>query len=251
MKKKGLFLLKSTEKVAKEAASFILAEAGGVKKVSKELRRDVKIVADRKLEKYIIDKVTGYSGYPILSEECGFLGKHQPGSYYWIIDPLDGSLNFSRGLPLCCISISLWQGMAPVLGVIYDFNRNEMFSGSIGGGAHLNGLPINVSTIKKKSKAILCTGFPAGSNFSVTSLNRFVNDIKTYKKVRLLGSAALSLAYVACGKVDAYYEKGIKLWDVAAGLCLVQAAGGKFSLKILENKDAYAVKADNGKLFKK
>ena len=135
--------------------------------------------------------------------------------------------------------------MHSVLGVVYDFNRNEMFSGLIGQGAWLNGKPIKVSNTKKKSRAILCTGFPVSSDFSSKTLLRFVENIMEYKKIRLLGSAALSLAYVACGRADVYVENGIKLWDVAGGIALVEAAGGQAQYAALDKENILTVKGSN------
>jgi len=207
-------------------------------KVEQDLDRDVKIAADKKLESFIIEHLIKETQFSILSEETGAVTKSSSNSkYHWIIDPLDGSLNFSRGIPVSCISIALWKDMEPLLGVVYDFNHNETFSGIVGEGAWLNNKPITVSNITEISKAVLCTGFPVSTDFSMKSIFKFSEKIREFKKVRLLGSAALSLAYVACGRADIYFENDIKIWDVAAGLALVKAAGGvvKYSRTIKKN----------------
>jgi myo-inositol-1(or 4)-monophosphatase len=208
-----------------------------------DLPRDVKIKADTRSESFITEELSMKSPYPILSEENDLTKiELNDNEYCWIVDPLDGSLNYSRGIPINCISIALWKGMEPLLGVVYDFNRNEIFTGIANQGAWLNSIPIKVGTVKEKSKAVLFTGFPVGTNFSQKSLLAFVNDIKEYKKIRLLGSAAVSLAYVACGRGDCYRENDIKIWDVAAGLALVKAANGL--IKYTFSKNTYTLKVE-------
>lgn len=196
--------------------------------VTDDSGRDIKNLADVEAEKIILDKLNN-SGIPILSEEKGESGG-SPGTglaaLKWIVDPLDGTLNYTYGIPFCCVSVSLWEDDKPVLGVVYDFNRDELFSGIVGKGAWLNDTPIKPSEIFIAENAVLATGFPVNRDFSFGSLEKFIVDIKKFKKKRLLGSAALSLAYVACGRFDAYREDGIMLWDVAAGVALVEAAGG-------------------------
>ena len=237
-------LLDQGRSIAQEAAASLKADNS--RRVTQELRRDVKIVADQRLHEIILKSLQEKSSYPVLSEEGRMIPFEEiNSSYYWIVDPVDGSLNFSRQIPLCCISIGLWKGMEPVLGVIYDFNRDELFSGLVGNGAWLNGYSIQVSPIQADSEKILCTGFPVATNFSLEGLTSFIKQIQNYKKVRLLGSAALSLAYVASGRVDAYQENSIALWDVGAGLALVKAAGGHINYRQTQTAMRFAVKAWN------
>jgi len=198
---------------------------------------DVKIKADRKSEELIL-KCLGISNIPFLCEESGAVTtqkrnkcKGDNSNLIWIIDPLDGTLNYYQGIPLSCVSIALYNGKKPILGVIFDFNHGELFSGIVGCGAWLNHKPIQSSPVNEISKAVLCTGFPVNTDFSSPALSRFIDEIQHFRKVRLLGSAALSLCYVACGRADAYKEDNIMLWDVAAGLALVQSAGGAVKLK--------------------
>ena len=147
----------------------------------------------------------------------------------WIVDPLDGSINFLRGIPSCAVSIGLIKDGEPILGVVYDFNREEMFSGIVGEGAWLNGRDIYISKVREKSEAIIMTGFPSYTDYSTEALDKYISMVQSFKKIRLIGSAALSLAYVASGRADAYYEKDIKIWDVVAGLALVKSAGGNYT----------------------
>ena len=249
------YFFKVAKQAALEAGSYLASNQASLKAIQTNDRRDVKIKADRHSENMIVKALRSHTAFPIFTEESGLIpaaGKDenaQTNEYQWILDPLDGSLNYSREIPTCCISIALYSKMEPVLGIVYDFNRNELFSGVVGTGAWLNKQAINIGTIKSKKEAILCTGFPVSTDFSSKALLGFVENVRGFKKVRLLGSAALSLAYVAAGRVDVYEEKDIKLWDVAAGIALVRAAGGTVHIipGVVEN--AYWVKGSNETLM--
>jgi myo-inositol-1(or 4)-monophosphatase len=245
-------LLKLARNIAITAHKEILTDYSQMRKVREKLQRDVKIIADQELDSFIVEQLSIKSDFPVLSEESGLhQASNSKKNYRWIVDPLDGSINFSRGIPICCISIAFWQDMTPLFGVVYDFNREELFTGIVGEGAWLNDLPISISTTKNASNAILATGFPTSSDFSKDALLKVVDNIKRYQKIRLLGSAALSLAYVACGKVDVFQEKNIKIWDVAAGIALVKAAGGMTQLLPSKVKEIVTVQASNSNLFEK
>src|SRR6266851_4415081 len=194
--------------------------------------KDIKLAADRQSEQMIVDVLRSNSTFSILSEETGEIGEspalHQP---RWLVDPIDGSYNYKRGIPACCVSIALWTSQAPLLGVIYDFTREELFSAIVGEGAWLNRDRLQITVARRRREAVLFTGFPVGSKRTASDLGRLAREMSAYKKVRMIGSAALSLAYVACGRGDVYHEDGIMLWDVAAGLALLRAAGGRFVLK--------------------
>jgi len=216
---------------------------------------DVKIRADRESEEIIIERLAG-SHLPIFSEEAGAVTtgkekkrKDDKSSLVWVIDPLDGSLNYHQGIPFSCVSIALYEGKNPILGVVYDFNRSELFTGLVGVGAWLNHDPVKPSQVDEIPAAVLGTGFPVNTDFSSQSLSRFIGQIQRFRKVRLLGSAALSLCYVACGRIDAYQEENIMLWDVAAGCALVQASGGEVQIENFRDPEApLTVTATNGKL---
>jgi myo-inositol-1(or 4)-monophosphatase len=235
VKKSTIEYLKMAKEISKEAGGEIIDNISNAREPYSSEGKDVKVRGDLISETIILKQLQRCSTLPVLSEEKGKIGDFGSEQPYWIVDPLDGSLNFSRGLPLCCISIALWQKKSPLLGVIYDFNRNELFSGIVGQGAWLNEQSIQVSTVKEKKNAVLTTGFPIRTDFSKEGILKFTNDIQQYKKVRLLGTAALSLAYVACGRVDAYHEQYIMLWDIAAGCAILQAAGGRFEIKEKED----------------
>ena len=213
---------------ATRAGRFLLENIGVNVDIVAEETREIHFQFDLAAEKIIIDALQNGSVYKIITEESGLIEATAAESeYVWIVDPLDGSINYSEGIPLSCVSVSLWKNSEPVLGVIYDFNRDQIYTGVIGLGAWVNNLPIRVKPCRSPDKAILCTGFPSSMDLSADSLNRFINQVKKFRKIRMIGSAALSLAFVASGKVDAYYEKNIKIWDVAAGLAIVKAAGGE------------------------
>ena len=214
---------------AKTAGKFLQDVSKSNIQIVEDLTRDIKLKADMESETLILNILKQNSHFPILTEERGLVttsNSPMEKEYQWIVDPLDGSMNFSRGVDVCCVSIALWQDSNPVLGVVYDFNRNEIFTGFVNGGAWLNGNPISTGKVREKSKSVLATGFPVSMNFSQKSLSTFTQNFSKYKKIRMIGSAALSLAYVASGRFDIYQEKNIKIWDVAAGLALVKAAGG-------------------------
>jgi len=246
--------LEIAEYAAREAGQFLVNCPTESRFVEKHLRRDSKLLADRESENIIVDILSSQSDYSILTEETGLVkqsSKSASNDPFWVVDPLDGSVNFSREIPMCCISIGLWGGNNPLLGVVYDFNRGEIFSGIANSNSTLDGKRIEVSETSNIEDAILCTGFPVNTDFSTRSLSDFVQHVSDYKKVRLMGSAALSLAYVACGRVDSYIEEDIMLWDVAAGLALILGAGGRFSLSSGRHKWSYKVYASNKNIAEK
>jgi len=246
--------LKGLLSIAKEASlrgGSVLSRSGSSgRKIEADFRRDIKIAADRRSEKAIVDLLRKETKFPILTEESGLLkADGAKGDLTWIVDPLDGTMNFSRGMSISCVSIGLWEGEDPVLGAVYDFNRAELFSGIAGHAAWLNGRRISVSSTRSKGDAVLLTGFPSRTDFSSRAIGSFIDNVRSYKKVRLLGSAALSLAYVASGKADAYFEKDIMIWDIAGGAPIVMAAGGKCRIERSPRADTYIVYASNKQLF--
>jgi len=214
--------------------------------------RDVKLSADRESEKFLKTLFAEETEYPVLGEEYGMDGSERKDGIRWIIDPLDGTANYQRDLPIYGVSIGLWQNETPLLGVIRDIPRKETFSAISTGpkkGAWIDESgPIRVGGITEKKQAFIATGFPIYSDFSPKAIARFAEEISQYKKVRLLGSAAIMLAYVACGRVDVYRERDIAVWDIAAGLAIVVGAGGEIELKPSEKVNCYSVFASNGKL---
>lgn len=227
--------LRLAKEAAKLAGSVLKSTISGFEVVDRT-GKDIKLRADSESEAILLETLSQHSEYPILSEEFGEKGLSDTNSYFWIIDPLDGTANFSRHIPINCISIALWQGEVPVLGVIYDFNNNEMFSGIVGEGSWCNEQKILVSSVENVSEAILATGFPVNRCYSTEALTAFLSDIQRFKKIRMFGSAAMSLAYLAAGRVDAYKEENIMLWDTAAGIAIVKAAGGWVETEVSNTK---------------
>lgn len=225
-----------------------------VNKIS-DIKKDIKLELDSYLNEKIISYLRNNFKFEILSEESEKdVDFTTINSLVWIVDPLDGSLNFSRNIPISCISISLWENKLPIYGLIYDMNRNELFKGYCKNNsdnnkeAYLNGRIIKVNNINNIDKGVLCTGFPSWRDYGTDSLNEFINKVKSWKKLRLLGSAAISLAWVASGRTDAYIEEDIRIWDVAAGMALVKSAGGSIFIQPNERKNFVTAIATNGNI---
>ena len=221
--------LEVAKKASEIAASLLTDHKDKINEILSNEGRDVKLKADLESEKLIKEYLLINSDFPILAEESG--ANKDLGNSFWVVDPLDGTSNYSRDFPMCCISIALIYENDIVLGVINDFNRSSLYEGSISSKAKLNGQNIDVSSINKKSKATLSTGFPAKGNFNDEFMMELSKELINWKKVRMIGSAAMSCAYVASGQFDQYQERGIFLWDIAAGLSIIKAAGGNYSYK--------------------
>ena len=201
--------------------------------------KDTKLKADIESEDLIKTIIKEQSSFPILAEESG-KSNDDLGDTFWVIDPLDGTANYNRNIPICCISIGLVNDMKPILGVIYDFNNDEMYVGDTYSKKSLmNDQIIKVSNISNKEDGILITGLPHDSDYSQQSLNSMIDDMKKWQKIRMMGSAAMAACYVASGKVEQYQEKGIYLWDVIAGAAIVESSGG--AAKILNQKENFQV----------
>lgn len=227
----GLFDL--AKRAAALAGGQLRAHRADWSTVKEVQGREVKVDADKRAEGLILDLITRESSVPILSEEAGWVGPHLAEAvdeYAWAIDPLDGSVNYISGYPHCGVSIALLRGKKPVLGVIDLFLLGETFSGVVGKGAWLNGTPVAVSQVDHPSRGILNTGIPARAQTDDPAFVRYMNEMLSWRKVRMMGSAAAALAYVAAGRADGYREQGAMLWDVAAGCALVEAAGGRATL---------------------
>ena len=237
-----LFKLKDAAiNASKNAGDYLNTQKDAKKEILSEIGRDIKLEIDQNTEKLIRGELQS-TGIEVLGEE---FGGGKPEGLQWVIDPLDGTANYFRGLDQCCVSIALLDGTVALIGIIYNFNTDEIYSAVKGHGAFLNDLPIKVSDIKEKNKASLTTGFPASE--SLESSMEFLEGLKEWKKIRMFGSAALSCAYVASGKCDFYAEKGVYLWDFAAGICLVQEAGGNVKYESLDDQ-RYSVKFSNNLL---
>ena len=237
-------------KVTAEAADFIRSQAGKVEVGEIEIKSRNSLVSfvDKQAEKILVmglERIIGEAGF-ITEEETV---TQQKSEYTWIIDPLDGTTNFLQQIPVYAVSIGLMHGDQLILGVVSDVERNETFYAWKGGGAWCNGLPIRVSDRLDIADAVVATGFPYASRDVLPQLTSvFEYFLKNARGMRRLGSAAIDLAYVACGRFDAYYETTLNPWDIAGGIILVEEAGGivsDFSGKsdMLENGQVIAAPA--------
>tara|TARA_B100000212_G_scaffold186695_1_gene140828 strand:+ start:510 stop:1247 length:738 start_codon:yes stop_codon:yes gene_type:complete len=222
-----------------KAGDFLNKSKLEKKEIYEEEGRDIKLIIDQDTEKLIRGRLQE-TDIPILGEEYGGVISKEK---YWVIDPIDGTANYFRGLDECCVSIALMEGNEALIGVIYNFNNNQIYTAIKNEGAFLNNVKISVSDIASRNKASITTGFPASE--TIESSMNFLENLKGWKKVRMFGSAALSCAYVASGKCDYYAERGVYLWDIAAGICLVQEAGGCADLKPIDEERYEVVFSNN------
>jgi myo-inositol-1(or 4)-monophosphatase len=221
--------LDTAKKAATKAGHILLSNKSNLNKILSSTKKDIKLQADVSAETVIKDIIKSESTLPILAEESG-LSSERISSTYWVVDPLDGTANYSRNIPICCVSIGLISNLKPVLGVIYDFHNDDLYEGSIDTNALLNNNEISVSKVENFHDGVLLTGLPNNTDYSDSALLKMVKDFQNWRKVRMIGSAAMASAYIASGKADLYTEKKTYLWDIAAGAAIVNAAGGEASI---------------------
>jgi myo-inositol-1(or 4)-monophosphatase len=215
------------ETLSKEIGNWMKAQTTVSENIA-EVKSENNLVTyvDKESERRFVE------GLKHILPEAGFVaeegtGAPAPSGLNWVIDPLDGTTNFVHGMPVWCTSIGLCQGNEAIAGVIYDPSSNECFTAWKGGGAFLNGQPIRISTIPSLEQSLFATGFPYddfGREEAYIAL--FRDMMRSTRGLRRLGSAALDMAWAACGRVEGFYEYGLNPWDVAAGCIIVQEAGG-------------------------
>jgi len=205
--------------------------------------RDIKLQIDTDTEQIIKKSIGSQNAFAILGEETGLSA--DLGEFYWVVDPLDGTSNFLRNIPISCVSIALMQNLTPILGVIYDFNHDDLYYGHQKSNAFLNEERINVSEYSEKNKSTLVTGIPAKTHYSDAEFKEMIQDFQNWKKIRMIGSAAMASVYVAAGRAEIYKEKGIFLWDIAAGAAIVNAAGGIATLSNIQDDNRVDAKFTN------
>ena len=232
--------IQTAKDAAKAAGKLLEANKQDLNQLIYSSDTDIKLKADVKAENLIKSILSDRSNFPILAEESG-KSENNLDEIFWVVDPLDGTANYTRDIPLCCVSIALIHKMQPVLGVIYDFNNNNLYEGLLDEEAKLNGRVIKVSEVKTAKEGILITGLPNNTDYSDSALLSMVKDFQEWRKVRMIGSAAIASCYVASAKADVYKEFGTYLWDVSAGAAIVNAAGGK--AEITNYRDNYQVDA--------
>lgn len=238
--------LRIAEEAAQAAGGLLRANFGCLLKVDENLSHDIKLELDKRSQTLIEAMILArYPDHAIYGEE-GLRGV-QDSEYQWVIDPIDGTVNFFYGIPHFAISIALRQDKKVIAGVIYDPMRDEMWSVAKDAPATLNGHPIRVSDRTSLGEAMVSVGFSKTIDSIERGLPLFDRMVRSAKKCRMMGSASLDIAYVACGRLDAYVESRISLWDIAAGLLLVEAAGGKIDLRPVPNEpEKYSIVATSG-----
>jgi myo-inositol-1(or 4)-monophosphatase len=220
-------ILQIVEVIIRQAGTVLLEGYGNVRHIQQKGVIDLVTEFDKRSEEVIISSLQQeFPEHAILAEESGH--NHTVSEYQWVIDPLDGTTNFAHGLPIFSVSIALLKNNSPILGVVYDPLRNEMFSAEVGDGASLNHNPIHVSPRTDLGQAVISTGFPYDLRVNPrNNLAQFVQFQLRTQAVRHLGSAALDCSWTAMGRLDGYWEFGVKPWDVAAGALIVREAGGR------------------------
>jgi myo-inositol-1(or 4)-monophosphatase len=223
-------MLSKVETAAREAGAILLQVADAGMEISSKNHHELVTTADLRSEEFLRKRLAE------ISAEAGFLGEESSGGRFppppfWVVDPLDGTNNYAHGYPMFSVSIALWDGEEVILGCIYDPLREECFSAETGRGASLNGHGISCTERRSLEESIVATGFPYHRaeddlGLDLGALEYFLGRVQG---VRRCGSAALDLAYVACGRLDGFFEEYLKPWDMAAGSLIVREAGGLVS----------------------
>jgi myo-inositol-1(or 4)-monophosphatase len=225
--------LEAAVEIAREAGAILSELAQRRESVNSrafELKGDFDLVteADRASEKLIVQRLRErFPGHAIVAEEGG--GVTSASGYCWYVDPLDGTTNFAHGFPVYNVTLGLEKDGELIAGAIFDPTRDEMFSASRGGGAYLNGRKISVSETAFVEDCLVATGFPSRKRHQSVNVHFYYQLAMLSHGVRRAGAAAIDLAYVACGRLDAFWEFGLNPWDMAAGILLIEEAGGKVS----------------------
>lgn len=211
--------------LANEAGNILLRFFNTKVCVEYKGRIDAVTEGDTKSERYILGAIRNeYPNHSILAEETGWDGRDA--EYLWIIDPLDGTSNYVHGYPFFCVSIALYQNGSPLAGCVRDPTREETFFAFRGKGALLNGGKIKVSTVDCLDRALVATGFSYEKTSRRNNLQYFNRILPNIMGIRRDGAAALDSAYIAAGRLDGFWELKLKPWDTAAGILLVEEAGG-------------------------
>lgn len=256
MKKSELQKVLTVAVLAARAAGKLMRQnLRETKVVNEATSHDIKLELDVRCQKLIEKILAGaFPKIAVLGEEgdTGNTGEE----LRWVVDPIDGTVNFAYGIPHACVSIALQrrikgENYESVVGVVFDPFQDELWTAILGGKAFLNGRSISVSKRAKLADAIVSIGFAKSKSNTERGLPYFAWLVRRVRKVRMLGSAALGLTYVASGRLDAYIERGVSLWDVAAGGLIIECAGGKFWTQPIPGKCKVRMLASNGLLHRK
>lgn len=265
--------LASVVDAAEAAGALMRKNLRAEKKANEITSHDIKLELDVRCQKLIERKLhAAFPDIALLGEE-GEAGEADA-EYRWVVDPIDGTVNFAHGIPHAAVSIALQQRVegrgsrvggsvraqqrgtrntehTTLLGVVYDPFQNEMWTAIRGQPARLNGRVIHVSKTRNLNECIVSIGFAKNRSSLEKALPYFIWLARRVRKIRMYGSAALALTYVASGRIDAYVERGISLWDVAAGGLIVECAGGKFWMEPTEGRHKYRMISSNGRVQNK
>ena len=238
--------LETAVSAAKEAGELLHKNFHQDKNVDEAQHHDIKLELDRKAQDLIFERISSqFPNHALYGEEG--IGGNQDSEYQWIVDPIDGTVNFFYGIPHFCVSIAMRKGEEILVGVIYDPMTNELWTAEKGGAVLLNNQPLAVSNRSKLEEAIVFIGCGKDEEAPKIGLERFRKASLRCRKMRMMGSAALGMAYTASGRLDAYVESRISLWDIAAGKLILEMAGGACELQAHpDNSEVYAIKASNG-----
>lgn len=240
--------LEVAQKAARAAGDLLRTHFAEPRVVNETTAHDIKLEVDV-LTQDLITKILleRFPEHALYGEE-GIVGD-QSSDYQWVVDPLDGTVNFFYGIPHFCVSIALRLHGEVIVGVIYDPMRDELWTGEKGEAPLLNGQAFRVSPRRTLAEAVVSIGLAKTSATIEAGLPLLEQMVHRVRKCRMLGSASLDMAYVACGRLDAYIEQGISLWDIAAGWLLIESAGGRVELEPREDMpDKFRIKASNGLL---
>lgn len=231
-----------------------------IKKINEAIQHDIKLELDVRTQKLIEAHFKREFPEAAIFGEEGISGDPQA-EFRWVVDPIDGTVNFAYGIPHACVSIALQQraeagvgvtrdGYRTIAGVVHDPFCDETWTAAIGVAARLNGKKISVSKRTRLNEAIVSMGFAKSAKTTKIMLPHLVDLVYRVRKIRIMGSAALSMVYVASGRFDAYIEGGVRLWDVAAGGLILECAGGEFWREEVDKDHTYRLIANNGLLRK-
>jgi myo-inositol-1(or 4)-monophosphatase len=249
----------SAVQAAQAVGKLMRGQLHASKRANEVTQHDIKLELDVRSQKLIEKSLrSGFPEVAVLGEE-GVAG--DPGAEYrWVVDPIDGTVNFAYTIPHACVSIALQRrasrpgpsvyedGFQTLVGVVYDPFCDEIWTAVRGSQARLNGKAIKVSKRRNLKEAIVSIGFAKTKESLEATLPYFVKLVHRVRKVRIMGSAALALTYVASGRFDAYIERGIRIWDIAAGGLIIECAGGEFWHKAVNGNHTYRMVSSNGLL---
>lgn len=264
--------MESAVSAARDVGALMRRELRSAKKIDSQEQFDIKLELDSRSQRRIEGALArAFPDIPLLGEEGDENADADADGtdYRWVVDPIDGTVNFAYGIPHACVSIALQSRVDPgtnaggrgssgsgsrafqsLIGVVYDPFADELWTATRGQAARMNGRVIRVSRRRRLAEAIVSIGF-AKSNASIReNLPIFIRLVSRVRKVRMMGAAALALTYVASGRFDGYIEGGIRIWDIAAGGLIVECAGGEFRHEALPGRHTYRMIASNGPMHR-